>query len=161
MYFLGKIRDKIVVCSIMELLRYTKDKILCLSGNFVKEQSNTEIERYTRLEIIIISIFRQNQRQFLQFVEPNLHQYWRHQIHHSWWHFQMLLLVSKRVQTLARKSRIEISGCLYNLLGCPWNWHFSCYSFGSGWLTIFQLFINYVYHYFYNILTSVLQLSRH
>ena len=37
MYFLGKIRDKIVVGSIMELLRYTKDKILCLSGNFVKE----------------------------------------------------------------------------------------------------------------------------
>ena len=43
---------------------------------YVKELSNTEIARDTTLlEIIIISIFRQNQRQFLQFVEPNLHQY--------------------------------------------------------------------------------------
>ena len=168
MYFLGKIREKIVVCSIMELLRYTKKKILCLSGTLkhYQIQKLPDIQLFGKTFSFLFSgKIRDNFSNLSNPIYINIDiikyimvdgifrcYYWYQNNFRHWLENQELkYLVVFTIYLAVHAISIFLAIC----------YTASAVVFVISWVTVFQLFINYCYHYFHNIMFSVLQMSRH
>ena len=119
----GKIRDKIVFCSIMELLRYTKDKILCLSGKIRDNFSNLSNPIYINIDvikyIIVDGLFR-------------CYSWYQNEFRHWLENQELKYLVVFTIYLAVHGIGIFLAIC----------YTASALVFVICWLTAFQLFIN-------------------